>query len=105
MSITEFLAARFAEDEATVTSGDCRCDDTPPRRPDCPDRIYAEVELKRRVLARHAPYHLVGYEDEDPICDYCQGCPDWPCADVLDVASVYFDHPDFDPAWRLEETA
>lgn len=80
-----------------------------------PARVLAEVAAKRRVLARHCP------ADPRPmwsspawrnVCA-CIGCGlerdgDWntedinDCPELRDLAAVYADHPDFDPAWTVD---
>lgn len=94
-----------------------------------PARVLREVEAKRRTLARHPPEEIwIGQEGYPPdhlwhrrmirmdcstcrsgTCwdDYDASCsaPDWPCAEVRDVAAPYSDHPDYDPAWAPEATA
>ena len=93
-----------------------------------PARVLREVEAKRRTLARHPPEEIwIGQEGYPPdhlwyrrmirmdcstcrsgTCwdDYDASCsaPDWPCAEVRDVAAPYSDHPDYDPAWAPEAT-
>lgn len=64
-----------------------------------PERALAECGTKRRILGRHAP-HVVG---ESLICGHCSMVPesiDWPCADVLDVASVFADRRGYLESWR-----
>lgn len=58
-----------------------------------PARALAEVTAKRRRLERHNPGDGL----------FCGACDDeWPCDDVLNDAAVYADHPDYDPAWKIE---
>lgn len=64
-----------------------------------PARVQAEIDAKRRVLARHTP-HSMGQctECERPhwgvqVCNHCQRA--WPCPDVLDQAAAYTDHHNF----------
>lgn len=66
-----------------------------------PARVLREVEAKRRTLARH---------HRDPRGD-CVGCgwsgdldegrteADEECPELLDMASVWSDHPDYDHSW------
>ncbi|MEU6143227.1 DUF6221 family protein [Streptomyces sp. NPDC047081] len=73
-----------------------------------PVRVLREVEAKRRVLSRHALSPAAGdperpWDDRDD-CQF-DGEP-WPCADLLDLALPYLDHPDFParhmPNWRSD---
>lgn len=100
MTLSEFLLARIAEDEATIGP--------PPHRADWepiypgsrnrlefthdglmiePSRAWAECEAKRRLL-RFEP------------------CDDWsyglPCEHVRALALPYVDHPDYCDDWRVE---
>lgn len=108
MTITEFLLARIAEDEARVER------DLHPSGPH-PDlgsvlceweesRWLAECKAKRRIVAEHAP--------EYGSCSVC--CDDWgnamtgdsaqpvesPCPTLWVLATIYADHPDFARARR-----
>jgi hypothetical protein len=86
-TLTDFLLARIAEDEATIPSLDCRCgtDGVPEvaSLPDCPDRIVAECEAKRRIvdLTQH-------------------GCGDDYERVQRALALPYADHSDYRPEWR-----
>lgn len=111
MTLVEFLRERLDEDEAAVPSGDCRCDDGP-KRPDCADRVLAEVEAKRRVMRLHdiVGGSLTGVGR----WAYCETChtnsageidvdvteTTAPCATLRLLALPYADHPDYDPKWR-----
>jgi hypothetical protein len=81
-TIVEFVEARLAEDEYGATHSG---------RLPVPEAAYhqrtlLEVAAKRRILDRYrdAPIDDVGLLIED----------------VRDLASIYADHADFDPAWR-----
>ncbi|WP_327385519.1 DUF6221 family protein [Streptomyces sp. NBC_01207] len=68
-----------------------------------PARVLREVAAKRRTLDRHTPRrtNVAGKDGrvaKVTICDWDHD--EWPCADVLDLASVYADHPDYQVAWR-----
>jgi len=94
--LVDFLLARIAEDEAVArkasvgspqwhqTAGDriaphvARWD---------PARVLAECEAKRRVVERET-------RSQTPITYRRQFV-------LRDLASVYADHPDYDPAWRV----
>ncbi|MEV6378450.1 DUF6221 family protein [Streptomyces sp. NPDC051773] len=65
-------------------------------------RGLREVEAKRRVLGRHVLSPAEGdperpWDDRDD-CQYDGEL--WPCADLLDLAVAYLDHPDFPERYR-----
>lgn len=73
-----------------------------------PSRVLREAAAKRRVLERHKPVpgeeHIicdidsfVGHDDTEGR----YGDP-YPCADVRALASIYSDHPDYNPSWTVE---
>jgi hypothetical protein len=74
-----------------------------------PARVLRETAAKRRVLARHHPSD----EYESPLCMACQwdvdcdsprhdlDAEDAPCPDLLYLASIWSDHPDYDPKWSI----
>lgn len=91
MSLIEFLRARLDEDEGSVTSGDCRCKFGLPRRPDCADRVLAEVDAKRRIVELAAEY-IPELEHGDN--------GEWALDATLRLLALpYADHPDYDPTW------
>lgn len=80
-----------------------------------PARVLREVAAKRRVLERHCrddePYRP--RLPSEPYTWPCIGCGSevdygWNVADIndcpelRDMASVYSEHPDYDPAWRVD---
>jgi hypothetical protein len=103
-SITDFLRARIAEDEA-----EARWD---------PDRLRAECEAKRTIVDLHWKVQFtdvsIGLRDID-VCWICHGMLDvdgdlkrvvnvqerFPCSTIRTLASVYADHPDYQQEWRL----
>lgn len=103
MTITEFLLARLAEDETAARSA-LGEDPAPYREPGdwfggdgpsgyswvilSPERAIAECEAKRRIVEA-VEYQLGGTNWRDAI-EYA----------MREMASVYAEHPDFDPAWR-----
>ncbi len=110
MTIAEFLLARIAQDEAAVLNADCRCEDGQPQRPDCPDRILAECEAKRRIVSLHeaAGTYPVG-DGDGPRQAYCATCGSgepyeyptpWPCDTLRLLALPNVDHPDYLEEWR-----
>lgn len=56
---------------------------------DAPAHVLRSVAAHRKILDRHAPRtNILGLH-----CAYCSGADwqlDWPCDDLLDVASIYF---------------
>lgn len=91
MTIVEFLLARIAEDEAAIEGGHI---DPPGPDPQWGlDRMRAECQAKRAIVAEWSndaryPDFSGGYETA--------------IDNVLDcLATVYADHPDYDPAWRV----
>jgi len=124
MSITEFLLARIAQDEAAAQSamgagatwvtaadtaaGIAGADAGLLILVHNPVRVLAECEAKRRIVELHAVYphpQVMVYGTIRP-CSECGSVDDspveWPCRTLLALASVYADHPEFDPAWRAE---
>lgn len=65
-----------------------------------PARVLAETAAKRRILARHARCGSgIGW------CADGGHELDWSpahCFELADLAAPYADHPDFDPAWKVE---
>lgn len=95
MTISEFLHARIAEDEAAVDRGRRHNASTTYANDDygCllvdPARVLAECEAKRRIIED------VGSGINDG------GAEGWAADMALTIlATVYSDHPDFNPAWR-----
>lgn len=83
-----------------------------------PVRMEREVEAKRRTSHRHQRVVLTYWPDA-----MCGTCPDhdaeprpdplgadgtwrpnerWPCWELRNLASVWSDHPDYDPTWRVD---
>jgi len=82
-TLTEFLLARIAEDEARV-AGFWQGED-----PDFfwgPDRIRSECQVHRRIVERVYEEHGLRGELLDGI--------------LHDLAAVYADHPDYRQEWR-----
>jgi hypothetical protein len=81
-AIVTFIEARLAEDEHGAThSGQL-----PVPQSAYHQRTLREVAAKRAILRR---YEKAPIEDVTLLLD-----------DVRDLASVYSDHTDYDPAWR-----
>lgn len=64
-----------------------------------PARVLREVAAKRRVLERHRLVIDAEHPDLSP-CARCRKV--WPCPDLLDLALVWSDHSDYDPAWAVD---
>ncbi len=130
MTITEFILARITEDEQAawaasnspwvavtvypdrshVVNGSDIDDGVivgTPRKDDAdvehiarhdPRRVRAECEAIRRIVELHP--NNGGSCDTCTDRDYVGLVDDWPCETIAALASVYADHPDFDPEWR-----
>lgn len=77
------------------------------------DRALREIEAKRRIIAGHpvrpirngtcrtcsdqAGLSWASLEANDP--DFV----DWPCPTLRALASIWSDHPDYDPSWAPEK--
>jgi hypothetical protein len=85
MTLTEFLLARIAEDEASATNWlRFEVRDGIPGNYAIPDRVLAECEAKRRI---------VGLIDPDR--------NRWSVRNILGTLALpYADHPDYDEGWR-----
>ena len=120
-TLTDFLLARVAEDEAQVEyatdpggwtlSGDERGYPVISR-----SRVLAECEAKRRIVGLHRRVDLFhGPDDRTFGCDICgdrlgdtfswdclePGESLWPCLTIGLLALPYADHPDYRQEWRL----
>ena len=125
MTITEFLLARIAEDKTVAaTAAEPGVDyDVSSMSYDerwSPDRVEAECEAKRAIIADHecivggieirlTEPDLPDWENFTPgwysrdVCGRCyppEGEGRWPCATIRALAVVYDEHPDYDPEWR-----
>lgn len=69
-------------------------------------RVLAECAAKQRILERHRPRVAVeGPHEGQLICGSSHGDDEyyaigWPCADVMDMASVYAERPGYREEWR-----
>ena len=93
LSLTDFLLARIAEDEAAFRWGRLTPDPDDPaygilRWDD--ERGRAECEAKRRIV--EASEHHARYDD-GALGDHCR-------ANLALLAAVYVDHPDFREEWK-----
>lgn len=109
MHLDQFLEQRIAEDEARAHAAmeqlpteDSRLVDTPDGRVGATGwRTLAEVALKREMLFTH---HDVPTEDEGTFVLKCATCQEpYPCQSLRITASVFSDHPRFNPAWKPSE--
>ena len=111
-SLTDFLLARIAEDEAVARASDPavwvsglawrvarveRSGATAAHiaRHD-PARVLAESESKRAIVEVH--YEVPASDIKWSNCGVCMS--GWPCVTLRHLAAVYADHPDYDPTWR-----
>lgn len=69
-----------------------------------PARVLADVAAKRRILARHCTAGTTracdgcGWDREDN--HNVEDIDD--CPELRDLAAPYAEHPDYDPAWRVQ---
>ena len=91
-TLPEFLNARLDEDEAAGRRALARA--------------LREVEAIRAILERHR--RIEPDFTGAAACAWCSDDTDagarfhqpWPCPDVLSLAAVWSDHPDFRPEWH-----
>lgn len=62
-----------------------------------PAYVLADIAAKRQILVLHHEDQGFCIEDE-----YFPTRDPWPCVTVRLLAAPFADHPDFDPAWRVE---
>lgn len=121
MTLTEFLEARIAEDEAKARAWDAAYNNPGPvpeyhyqiarkHRQEWPTlwesldnftprRVLAECAAKRAIIEQHP-------RDDDGFCydstTHARGCK-WahPCPTLRALAAVYKDHPDYRQEWEL----
>lgn len=112
MTLTEFLLARIAEDEAGQQAGigerygadtlwheqDCELLTYDVGPCDCgvPYRVLADCEAKRRIIEEHSPVD----ELPDAWCERCIDRDRWPCPTMSALALPYADHTDYRDEWR-----
>jgi hypothetical protein len=123
MTLTEFLLARIAEDEAPVSGEWFDGGDADPDFMWGPARIKATCAALRAVVELHratlgSEVHKNGRWDAEAgvmiacrywycaVCDADRdygflGGPDEGCDTLRALASVWAGHPEFDPEWRL----
>lgn len=113
MTLTEFLLARIAEDEAVARAyedgdnwpnpyiGDGDSSDLAWVDRFTAGRVRAECEAKRRIVELHEGAHECSTYDTEGEIDNCT----WVlatdmCSTLRLLALPYADHPDYDEAWR-----
>lgn len=105
--LAEFLLARIAEDEDEARErreiadrhwAEIRAAGATPAfvvfRTDEPEFTLATCAAHRRIVELHG--------SGDAWCDHCSGYSDEPsdtCPTIRALASVYVDHPDYQPEW------
>lgn len=92
MTLDGFLTARLAEDEAAAHEADRAAGWAAVGGRSSPvdwHRMLREVEAKRAILTACERMQQLG-----------GGAGKWGYQIEIDLAAVYSDHPDFDPAWR-----
>ena len=106
MTITEFLLARIADDEDEMQGlphFGCVEGDSDPvgmiHSARCPNRVLAECAAKRRIIEGYIEFDAA-YPDS-PVWHGCGDDCEFKAIEwvLAHLASVYADHPDFDPAW------
>lgn len=108
MTLTEFLLARIAEDEAAheraaaekVRAYLLAGDSWPLAFAPTPARALARCEADRRIVERHSRNRFEQYGRPGTWLDWCRCLAEWPCPTLGDLAGVYADHPDYDESWR-----
>lgn len=113
VTLTEFLLARIAEDEELADRVEFRPYVGEGVPQSLQGRVLAECEAKRRIVESCRPVYPVFYREsvrrlceernETSVPIEAVGDAMWPhdaAEDTLRaLASVYADHPDYDPSW------
>ena len=96
MRLTEFLLSRIAQEQATW-----RPASVAPRQngKTFARRMLAECDAKRRLVARHGGEHFCTIDP--PVGEAWWDCFEGDCPTMLTLASVYADHPDYQPEWAV----
>ncbi len=106
LTLTDFLLARIAEDEAladragSFNGPEAMRNDNYGNLTVQPSRIRAECEAKRAIVELHDRQHECSTYDrfgEVDNCTWCLGASD--CSTICALAAVYADHPDYRGAW------
>ena len=124
-TITEFLEARIAEDEAvarrvadgpgepgghgmwSVAIGVSGNDAKFAHVASDPARVLAECAAKRAIIGEHGDMNADFVSENVP--SICETCHDydlhdaayWPCLTLKALAAVYKDHADYQEVWAL----
>ena len=111
LTLTEFLEARIAEDEAAIERRSAfphaihGADEVGAYNPQCPDclglpgkrRVLAECKAKRGIIERAQRAGQI----EDGLISAAGGYIfDIEDAILCTLAAVYADHPDYNPEWK-----
>ena len=121
MTITEFLEARIAEDEARAGSGWARLGDARWETSNdgqdflTPSAVLAECAAKRAIMLVHRHHDHGGEHGDAVFCDECQwdhgddspridnqpveGFGTHPCRTLALIAAAYSAHPDYQQEW------
>jgi Family of unknown function (DUF6221) len=95
VTIVEFLRARLADDEAAAPYAISSLTDWGEFVRYDPARVLREVAAKRAIIRLALSRRGAPPEESHVVIDEMVGA----------LASVYADHPDFDPAWSVDATA
>lgn len=113
MTITEFLEARIAEDEARASSGWARLGDTRWETTNegqdflTPSAVIAECAAKRAIIEAHDWVKDEGWQSgKDHGYLWCGSCGTlddapvpYPCETMEAIAAIYKDHRDYRQKW------
>lgn len=109
MTVTEFLLARIAEDEALARKVADRMEHAPPQEPGGIGnlgivgypftRMLAECEAKRTIIKRYHSWHDAHLETPSDTWNSATSAVLFMA--VLDLAAVYAYHPDYIEEWKL----
>lgn len=108
MSITEFLEARIAEDEADARLADGVTDKQEDDWQDVTQPLTVADTLKRESWAKkygHAYQHICRHDPARVLAEcefkrFLLAKFGRPCPTLFALAAVYADHPDYRPEWR-----
>ena len=97
-TIAAFLLARIAEDEATAKAG-VGAPDLIPLGCHDPERVLAECAAKRAIVEKAQRADEAFGRQINP----ATSAASFALTEVLcRLAAPYADHPDYDPAWKVE---